>query len=45
MRAVPPGETDPGPAWKRLAWFAGIAAASGLVTAVAAYGLRALLTP
>ncbi len=33
----------PGPLWKRLAWFFGIAVASSLATAVVAYGLRALL--
>lgn len=33
----------PGPLWKRLAWFFGIAAASSLATAAVAYGLRALL--
>jgi hypothetical protein len=29
--------------WRRLAWFFGIAAASAAVTAVVAYGLKALL--
>lgn len=36
-------EEAPGPLWKRLAWFFGIAAASSLATATVAYGLRALL--
>ena len=29
--------------WRRLAWFFGIAAASALVTAIVAYGLKSLL--
>jgi hypothetical protein len=29
--------------WRRLAWFAGLAASSALATALAAYGLKALL--
>ncbi len=37
-----PGET-PGPLWRKLAWFAGIAAASSAATATVAYLLRALL--
>jgi hypothetical protein len=36
-------DAEPGPLWKRLAWFFGIAAAAGGVTAGVAYGLRALL--
>ena len=43
MRAVEPGEAEPGPLWKRLAWFAGIAVGASLATLVVAYGLRALL--
>ncbi len=43
MRIVGPGEAHPGPLWKRLAWFFGIAAASGLGTGALAYALRALL--
>ena len=38
-----PDTTEPGPLWKRLAWFFGIAAASGLTVAAAAYALKALL--
>ena len=34
---------EPGPLWKRLLWFFGIAAASSLTVAAVAYGLRALL--
>ena len=30
-------------AWRRLAWFFGIAAGSAAVTAIVAYGLRSLL--
>jgi hypothetical protein len=43
MRGVGPGEPEPGPLWKRLAWFFGIAAAAGVGTALVAYGLKALL--
>lgn len=32
----------PGPLWKRLAWFAGLALATSTATALVAYGLRAL---
>ncbi len=40
----PPGRDDPPrPLWRRLAWFAGLALASGLATAIVAYGLKALL--
>ena len=40
----PPGPGDPPrPLWRRLAWFAGLALASALTTALAAYGLKALL--
>jgi hypothetical protein len=43
----PEGPPEPGaplaPLWKRLAWFAGLAVAGAGVTALAAYGLRALL--
>ena len=38
-----PDTTEPRPLWKRLAWFFGIAAASGLAVAAVAYGLKALL--
>ena len=38
-----PDTTEPGPLWKRLAWFVGLAAASRLTVAAGAYGLRALL--
>lgn len=31
------------PLWKRLAWFVGLALASTGVTAIVAYGLKALL--
>ena len=34
---------EPGPLWRRLAWFFGIAGASSAVTVLIAYGLRALL--
>ena len=47
MRAIiepPPGpDWTPPPLWKRLAWFAGIAVASVMVTGVVAYGMKALL--
>ncbi len=47
MRAIiepPPGPDWTPPAlWKRLAWFAGIALASVGVTALVAYGMKALL--
>jgi len=40
----PPGPHEPTPPLRRrLAWFIAIAAASVLVTAAAAYGLKALL--
>lgn len=44
IRPVPPPEpgAEPGPLWKRLAWFAGLAAAASVVTAIVAYALRAL---
>jgi hypothetical protein len=35
--------TEPGPLWRRLAWFFGLALASSAVTAVVAYALKALL--
>ncbi len=38
-----PDGRDGGPLWRKLAWFAGLAAAGLLVTAGAAYALRALL--
>lgn len=34
---------EPGPLWRRLAWFAALWAAGAAVTAGAAYALRALL--
>ena len=47
MPAILEGPPEPGapprPLGRRLAWFAGIAAASALVTALIAYGLEALL--
>ena len=47
MRAIiePPPEpgASPGPLWKRLAWFFGIAISATLVTAAVAYALKALL--
>jgi hypothetical protein len=41
----PPPEPDapPGPLWKRLGWFFGLAVSAMLATAIVAYGLRALL--
>lgn len=44
IRPVPPPEPGaaPGPLWKRLAWFVGLAAAAAAVTAVVAWVLRAL---
>ena len=38
-----PDTTEPGPLWKRLLWFFGIAAASAGAVAAVAYGLKALL--
>ena len=38
-----PDTTEPGPLWKRLLWFVGLAVASGLTVAAVAYGLKALL--
>jgi hypothetical protein len=38
-----PGEADSRPLWRKLAWFAGLAAASAGATAAVAYGLRALI--
>jgi hypothetical protein len=43
IRPVPPPEAPDGRAGRaKLAWFLGIAVVSALVTAVVAYGLRAL---
>jgi hypothetical protein len=40
----PPEPGEPlAPLWKRLLWFAGLAAAGSAVTATIAYALRALL--
>lgn len=40
----PPGPGEaPGPLWRRLAWFFGIALCAMLATAAVAYGLKALL--
>ncbi len=40
----PDGDSDgKRPLWVRLAWFAGLAAASGAVVAITAYALRAVL--
>ena len=40
----PPGPDDRRrPLWRRLAWFAGLALASALATALVAYGLKSLL--
>lgn len=36
-----PGETG-GPLWKKLAWFVALSVAASAVTAIVAYGLRAL---
>jgi hypothetical protein len=47
MRAIiePPPEpgAPPGPLWKRLAWFFGLALTAALATAAVAYLLKALL--
>jgi hypothetical protein len=40
----PPGAPSP-PLWRRLAWFFGLAVAGAVVTALTAYGLKALLPP
>ncbi len=37
-----PGAPIP-PLWKRLAWFVGLAVAGSSITALAAYGMKALL--
>jgi hypothetical protein len=34
---------EPGPLWRRLAWFFGIAVASSAVTVAVAYALKSLL--
>ena len=39
----PLGQADGGPLWLRLAWFAGIWAASVCALGVVAYGIRLLL--
>jgi uncharacterized protein involved in exopolysaccharide biosynthesis len=47
MRAIierpPEAGEPPGPLWKRLAWFFGLAIGAALATAAVAYALRALL--
>ena len=47
MRAIIEGPPEPGvtpgPLWKRVAWFFGIALCAMGGTAIVAYGLRALL--
>ena len=47
MPAIIDGPPEPGdpprPLWRRLTWFGGLALASALVTALVAYGLKALL--
>ena len=40
---MPATTPEPGPLWRRLAWFVGIAVASSAVTVLIAYGLRTLL--
>jgi hypothetical protein len=46
-KAIIEGPPEPGaprsPLWRRLAWFVGLALAATLVTALVAYGLKALL--
>jgi hypothetical protein len=39
----PTSTDEPGPLWKRLAWFFGLAIAGAGVTAAVAYALKALL--
>lgn len=34
---------EPGPLWRRLVWFVGIAVASSLATVAVAYALKAML--
>ena len=40
---MPATTPEPGPLWRRLAWFFGIAIASSAVTVAVAYALKALL--
>jgi hypothetical protein len=46
-KAIIEGPPEPdatrAPLWRRLAWFIGLALAAALVTALVAYGLKALL--
>jgi hypothetical protein len=37
-----PGDPSP-PLWSKLAWFAGLAVASGLAVAVVAYAMKAVI--
>ncbi|HZZ36379.1 MAG TPA: hypothetical protein VFE03_11675 [Caulobacteraceae bacterium] len=47
MPAIIEGPPEPGapspPLWRRLAWFVGLAVGAAGATALAAYGLKALL--
>ena len=47
MPAIIEGPPEPGeptrPLWRRLAWFAALALGAAFATALAAYGLKALL--
>ena len=43
IEGPPESGASPRPFWRRLAWFAGLALASALGTALVAYGLKALL--